>query len=562
MLRMFRTHELRRVESLDGYWECATQHSRSGRGRLPSRYPERVMVPGTWESIPGLHTYRGTAWFRRDVEAMEDTALQIAFGGVSHTGTVFIDGKRVGGHYDAFTPWAVLAPRLRAGTHELVVEVDNTFGGHSALHIENDYYTYGGITRPVEVHHVPEVCIERLSAIPRFGRRDWTLQVSVVLRNCSRRALERGVSVALRGVESGAQCGVIVPAGKTREVHLDLRAPGVDTWSAQSPRLYLLDAHVLDQGVPVDDCVERVGFREVAVRGTKILLNRAPLTLKGFNRHEDHPSFGCALPPEMMARDLALMKDLGANFVRTSHYPNDMRFLDMCDETGMYVWEESHARNVPFAAPKFREQIAQSTTEMVQWHASHPSIIMWGCLNECDSVSAAGRREYERVIGLLHRLDPSRPVTFASDKARRDICLDLVDIVSWNRYDAWYGGKPENVKPRIEDIIAWLDSKASRGGAGKPLIMSEFGAGAIPGVRNPSRDPWTEEYQCDALDESLRVYLNHPRISGSVIWQFCDVRVTRGWWGGRPRTMNNKGVVDEYRRPKLAYDVVRKRMRG
>ncbi|MBD3240190.1 MAG: hypothetical protein GF331_06355 [Chitinivibrionales bacterium] len=152
-------------------------------------------------------------------------------------------------------------------------------------------------------------------------------------------------------------------------------------------------------------------------------------------------------------------------------------------------------------------------------------------------------------------------MTFASDKQKKDLCLGLVDIVSWNRYDAWYGGTPANVKPGLEDVLAWLDSDASKGGAGKPVIMSEFGAGAIYGNRQRCRSPWSEEYQCDALDECLKVYLNHPRVSGAVIWQFCDVRVTRNWWGGRPRTMNNKGVVDEYRRAKLAYEVVRKRMR-
>jgi beta-glucuronidase len=92
------------------------------------------------------------------------------------------------------------------------------------------------------------------------------------------------------------------------------------------------------------------------------------------------------------------------------------------------------------------------------------------------------------------------------------------------------------------------------------VIISEFGAGAIYGDRKPNRAKWTEEYQRDVLDESLRVYLSNPDVVGAVIWQFCDVRVTDGWWKARPRSMNNKGIVDEYRRPKLAYDTVKRRM--
>jgi len=90
--------------------------------------------------------------------------------------------------------------------------------------------------------------------------------------------------------------------------------------------------------------------------------------------------------------------------------------------------------------------------------------------------------------------------------------------------------------------------------------MSEFGAGSIYGWRHPRCTKWTEEYHARVLDESLRVYLNHPDIVGAAIWQFCDCRVTQERWSGRPRNMNNKGTVDEYRRPKLAYEVVKRRM--
>jgi beta-glucuronidase len=266
-----------------------------------------------------------------------------------------------------------------------------------------------------------------------------------------------------------------------------------------------------------------------------------------------------ALPVEAMVHDLDILKDLGCNFVRTCHYPNDMRFLDLCDEMGFYLWEESHARNVSFSHPQFTRQIHAVTQEMIAWHANRPSILIWGCLNECESDSAEGRGVYESVIALIRRLDPTRPVTFAGNRGRGDLCLGLIDIVSWNRYDAWHQGDPSLIASTIKQELRWLHSDESGGGKGKPVILSEFGAAALYGYRGANRTKWSEEYQAAVLDECLNVYLNHPDIVGTAIWQFADARVTEEFWPTRPRMMNNKGTLDEYRRRKLAYEVVKAR---
>lgn len=558
MIRTYAQHDVRMQESLDGRWDFIPGCDRKDRRRLPQGYSRKIQVPSAWESLPGLETYRGKSWYRTEVTAIEGTALRLVFGGVSHTGTVFVDGRKAGSHDDAFTPWDVVVPGLKTGIHEVVVEVDNTFGEHSGLHKENDYYTYGGITRPVELQHVPAVYIERVHAVPRKERGGWQLDLTVRLKNWSRQDQQRKVLVMLGS--SGADFGkVTVKAGGEKIVKGVIRGLNVDAWDEHNPNLYYLETMLFEHDVVVDDLVERIGFREITIRGRKILINGKTLRLRGYNRHEDHPQFGNALPVEAMVADLEIMRDLGCNVVRTCHYPNDMRFLDLCDEMGMYVWEESHARDVDFAHPAFDRQIEQSTREMVDWHFNNPSIVIWGCLNECDSTSRSGRSVHRRVLQQLRKLDGSRPVTFASNKAEQDICLDLVDIVSWNRYDAWYRGGPERVEPALKDVLKWLHSPRS-GGRNKPVIMSEFGAGAIFGERQRQRAKWSEEYQCDCLDESLRVYLNHPDVSGAIIWQFCDCRVTAGWWGSRPRTFNNKGTVDEYRRFKSAYEVVKRRM--
>jgi len=561
MLRTFDQHEVRPEVSLCGWWEFALEEDHKGPAPLPGAYPRTLHVPSAWEQLPGLECYRGKAWLRAIIEGDPDRAVRLVFGGVSHTADVFLDGRHVGHHYDAFTPFAVVAGPLDEGPHDLVVAVDNRFGDASALHRPNDYYTYGGITRPAVLQYVPEVYIDHVFATPARRGKKWSLDLRVRLRNWAGEALTRSAVVSLgdQYVELGE---VTVPAGGTVEVPGRMTGLDVEPWSPVSPTLYGLQALLVDGGEIVDDLIDRIGFRDVKVRGKKLLLNGKPLRLRGYNRHEDHGQFGCAIPLEAMVLDLALLRDLGCNFVRTCHYPNDMRFLDLCDEMGFCVWEESHARAVPFDAPKFREQIAASTTEMIEWHGNRPSIVIWGCLNECDSVSPAGREEHARVIELIKRLDRSRPVTFASNKAERDACLDLVDIVSWNRYAGWYHDRPADVGEDLQRLLKWLHSPAS-GGKGKPVILSEFGAGAIPGYRHPSHVKWTEEYQAEALDAQLAVYLHHPDVVGCAIWQFCDTRITteETRFNSRPRTMNNKGTVDELRRPKLAYETVRRRMR-
>ena len=502
MLRTFDEHKVRKTESLDGFWDFAVagQSSEQTDG-LPTEYPDKIAVPSAWESKPGLENHRGRAWYKTHISGCgSDRAVRLIFGGVSHTGTVFVDGCRVGQHYDAYTPWDVVLPELSEDLHELVIEVDNTFGEHSALHGESDYYTYGGITRPVVRQVVPLLYIDKVRATPEKTDSGWRLQVEVSLRNTSSKKIKGRVEVDV--------------AGKT----LDLGA---------------------------------------AVEGRQLLMNDEPLQLRGFNRHEDHPQFGCALPLEAMINDLNLIRDMGANFIRTSHYPNDMRFLDMCDELGFYVWEEPHGKGFQFDEPNYHEQMFNSAGEMLAWHHNHPAILMWGFLNESDSTTENGHREHEKLARFIRDTDPSRPITFATNKGRDDICLDLVDIVSWNRYDAWYGGGPEDVAAELETIMEWLDSPDSNGGSGKPVIMSEFGGGAFYGYRSPAEPKWSEDYQERVIDESLRVYLNHLAIIGTAIWQFCDVRATSGTWRGRPREMNNKGIVDEFRRPKLAYKPVK-----
>ena len=303
--------------------------------------------------------------------------------------------------------------------------------------------------------------------------------------------------------------------------------------------------------------IDRFGFREVRVEGKDILMNGQKLRIKGFCRHEDHPQFGCALPPQAMWQDLLQMRELGANSVRTSHYPNDEIFLDLCDETGMLVWEESHARGLSEEAmrnPNFERQCEDCIREMIQAHYNHPSIYIWGILNECASHTEYGKSCYEAQLSLIRSLDKTRPRSFASCQFKRDLCFGLVDVVSYNIYPLWYHDTPAD--EFLADMYDWIQEGSE--GAGKPFLITEVGAGAIYGYRTPEKVKWSEEYQAQAIEKQLTAILSHGGTSGVYLWQFCDCRVCDSWFSTRPRTMNNKGIVDEYRRPKLSFETVKR----
>ena len=545
MLRMFAEHQLRPVQPLDGVWTLTTPDGQA----LPAA------VPGTWEMIPRLAAYRGRARYTRTLTCPEGGRLLLRFGGVSHTADVYLDGQPIGHHYDAFTGFDCGPIPVSAGEHTLAVEVDNSFGEQSTLHIPNDYFSYGGITRPVEAHLVGDMYLGRAAFTSDCAEDGvWQAEVAVTVRAAAD-TTEAAVRVAL----AGQTAEVALPAmraGESRTVSLCLRCPGVQPWKLLDAHLYELRCELLARGEAVDDLIDRVGFRTVRVEGESILLNGEKVFIKGFNRHEDFGSLGCAVPVTAMMQDLHLMLDMGANSVRTCHYPNDSRFLDLCDELGVLVWEECHSRAIPgeiMRKPLFLEQIDASATEMVTQHYNHPCIYTWGLLNECESDTEVGRGIYGHVIALLHSLDARRPVTFASCKFFTDVCLDLVDIASFNIYPQWY--TTEEPGDYADRLMAWMDEN---GAAGKPILFSEFGAGGIYGYHDPLAMPkWSEERQAKILGDELRAFGERARLSGLYIWQFADVPVAEEWALIRPKAQNNKGVVDLYRRPKLAYSIVK-----
>lgn len=542
MLRLFKTHKVRKNETLNGMWDCTVNGKQY-----------KMPVPGCWEQNPELLAYRGQGVYTKKIHT-ESGNIRFEFKGVSHSGDVYLDGEKIAHHYNAFTPFSVVVKNVSKGEHELKVDVDNSFGEHSSLHIPNDYYTYGGITRGVAMEYVPNVYIDYVHFTPEYKDGKWygKIEAKITNLNSEEQTVELKINIAGYEIRTGTR-----KAESESIIELETEFADVEEWSPENPKLYELNAQLYIDGDLADDLIDRVGFRTVEIRDTKIYLNGKEMYMKGFNRHEDYAGVGCAIPVQLMVQDIELMRDMGANAVRTCHYPNDELFLDLCDEYGLLVWEENHARGLvleDMLNPNFERQCEDCIREMIENHYNHPSIVIWGILNECASETKEGREMYKKQYEQIKSMDTSRPTTSATCRHFGDITLDLPDVVSFNMYSGWYKDCP--IDERNDQEIDWIRSS---GGDNKPIIVSEFGAAAMYGYRDRSRCKWSEERQADLIRDNLEVYMSDDRICGVFIWQFADCRVTEEgeWFATRARCHNNKGIVDEYRRPKMAYDTVK-----
>jgi beta-glucuronidase len=340
-------------------------------------------------------------------------------------------------------------------------------------------------------------------------------------------------------------------------VELEMQLKGAALWSPASPALHEL--HVTLGG---DDLRDRIGLRTLSAERGQVLINGQPVRLLGFCRHEAHPQFGHGLPDALIAADVQQLRDMNCNFVRGSHYPQDVRFLDLCDEMGICVWDESigwqhtadHLNDPAFVAAQRR-----NIDEMVAVGYNRPSVILWGILNESHSHDDACREGYANLLGRLRELDASRPVTYACNHPMDDVCIDLADVIAINCYPGWYGTEIESIPGHLDRIVNHFDGEM--GMADKPMILSEIGAGALYGWRDDHATRWTEAYQARLLETVIRhLFIDGDRWCGLSIWQYGDCRTSHEVRKaiGRPRAFNNKGVVDEYRRPKEAYGLVKR----
>jgi len=559
MLRRFRRHDIRMVQDLRGVWDFAFLGDVDPDDANISEiaFDDRMAVPGSFDATPKYAGHRGLAAYRTYAYVRDASPHRLVLDGVHHWARVFAGGRKIRDHVGGFTRFDCDIAADRAGEIEILVLVDNRIDYERCpLHLDYfDWYHFGGITRGAELHRLGSTWIDAVVITTEdVAARRLALKIT-----CRSMAASDAVPLSIHvGDRPVLEEKVAVASGET-VIERGIELTGAALWSPREPRL-----HEIAVRLGTDDVRERVGIRQVRVDGRKILVNGEPVRLLGFNRHEIHPHFGHGLPDAVNVIDVQQLLDMNCNFVRGSHYPQDVRFLDLCDEAGLCVWCEPTAWQ-PTAEhltdEKFLEAQLNVASEMVASAVNHPSVVMWGALNEGHSDDEKAKAGYAKVLNLLKGADPTRPVTYATCRPFKDVCYDLADIISVNCYPGWYGASIDEIPAAIDKIVAHVDAS---GQGDKPLIISEIGAGAIYGWRDWNETRWSEQYQVKLLETVIRhLFVDRDRFAGLSIWLYGDFRTSQqtGRALGRPRAFNNKGVVDEYRRPKMGYEVV-KRMFG
>jgi beta-glucuronidase len=556
----------RTVHDLTGVWDFAFLGNADLDTLDPAKvqFADKIAVPGVFDATPAYAGKRGVACYRTTVTTRSGAAGVLRFGGCGFNTRVFVDGARVGACDLPYSGFTVDVPAATRAERTLVVAVDNRYDKtrQPLIEVWYDFYGYGGIYRDVVWTEINSAC--------------WLDRVRVTVADLDRGTVR--LDAALRGhvpaardlnvaVDGNAPVVVNAVAVKDGVAGLELPVPQPRQWSPECPAL-----HTVTVRLGEDAITERFGLRTIKVEGRDLVLNGRKLKLQGYCRHEAHAQFGPALPDMQMVQDLQLLRGLGCNFIRGSHYPQNPRFLDLCDETGFLVWEEALGwghKAAQWANPAFADANVAQIQAMVGNSFNHPSVILWGFLNEGGSNQAETRPIYEQCFAAVRALDRSRPVTYASNRAMPesfDLHLDLADVVALNIYPGWYAFDKENPRP-LDEIVPFIRScqktLAERGHGNKPFIISEIGAAALYGWRDALHAHYSEEYQAEYLETVCREVMANDGIAGVALWQFCDCRTYSGALAlGRPRTFNNKGTFDEYRRPKQAAQVVRSIFRG
>ncbi len=557
IMRKFPFYPDRLTRLLDGAWDFAwLGDAVDVNAIVPSLevFNETAAVPGCFDTAGERIGCRGAGLYRKWFH-FPAGLCRLSLEGLGLYARIWFDGNEIG---QCRIPYATLEFdfSVEDGMHELVIAVDNRFNPENAPLVQpcNDFYAFGGIYRSVSIQRLPELAIDRLR-IKTLNLETGLVRVELSLRGAVPEML------AFQYAFDGAELQRAEARVEKNEIAFEVEVPDFRIWSPEQP-----DLHTLCVRVGRDTIVERFGIRTIETDGCQLLLNGEPLRLLGVNRHESHPEFGPVQPTQLMVDDLKYAKELHANFIRGAHYQQNPEFLELCDQMGFLVWEESYGWGQPAADaedPVKVELFCRASAAMARASVNHPSVIIYGFLNESCSDTMAGRDLYRKIIESIRAEDDTRLISYASNRFDRDICFDLADIISINPYpgwisecDDWSRNNLEAVKPEMD---RWADYFSAPQFAQKPLLVSESGACGIYGIRSRERAQWSEEYQSDYFATAIDAILGNPRYCGITLWQMFDCKsyTLCGQIRTKPRGFNCAGLLDEYRRPKLAFDTVK-----
>lgn len=539
-----------------------------------------IPVPCSWNDLfDDAENYFGPAWYETEVwlapAAANAGRVQIRFGSAVYHATAWLNGVKIGEHDGGHLPFAFDVTGLAqpGQGNRLVVRVENELrldrvpaipDPKTAKGMQEDYpqttydfFPYAGIHRPVVLQTLPAVHLHDLTV--HTGLSGSTGQVAVDLE------VSGGWSGPVRLTLDGGAAPVLatgrVSGGRAR---VEFTVPAVRPWSPKDPFLYRLTVAIGGER-PLDVYSLKIGVRTVEVKGSQILVNGEPVFLKGFGKHEDFAIHGKGLDLPVLVRDFELLKWIGANSFRTSHYPYSEEAMMLADEYGFLVVAETPGVSLVFMDPpeiiEARYQaLDRALTDLVRRDKNHPCVILWSLANEpiprpfhtanpvTQEAIDAGTRFFARLFARVKALDRSRPASIHSVQNGPPEWGAPGDVICTNSYNGWYvvSGRLAEAEQVLEKEVQAL--RARHGD--KPIVFLEFGADAVAGVHSEPPEMWTEDYQAAVIEMYWRVLRRHDYVVGAHPWAFADFKTPQSII--RVGALNQKGVFTRDRRPKLA----------
>lgn len=537
----------------------------------------RKSIDESWESVNLPHTfnidayqqrnyYQGKGFYRRTLvlpEIVAERRYYMKIDAASKAANIRVNGKEVGSHVGGYTACIVDITEYIRKENLIEITVDN--GRKDITPISADFTFWGGIYRDVWLISTPKQHFNMSNmgsdgifiSTPVVNEKRGVLKVKCEVTNDSHESSILEVRSAIYSPQ-GKLLQTIKQKQKLKsgETYIFENTSGAiespDLWSPETPSLYLVKTTLVDpkSGKLLDEKNHKVGFRWFTFDGSKgFFLNGKSYKLRGLNRHQDQAPAGVALYDEAHRRDIFLMKELGCNFIRISHFPQDDAILEMCDELGLLAWEEIPIINIVPNTPGYDDNCEYNLREMIRQHYNHSSVITWGYMNEILlTAPSIGKPEWlackERTVNLAQRLeavlkeeDPGRASVMAFNMTNlyNEIGLNLVDVVGWNLYHGWYVDK-------LKDFNAWCEDQHRRY-PDQPMIISEWGAGSDKRLHSTQGRAFdfSIEYQQTYIEHYLPFIENTEWISGCAYWNFIDFNVAARQ-ESMPR-VNNKGLA-------------------
>lgn len=574
------------VIPLNKDWQFTTDKLIINDNKNDTHNWQQIELPHTWntddvmDDTPGY--YRGEGWYRKRLVAdktLKGKEVHLFFEGANQVTTVFVNGKKAGEHTGGYTAFSIPITSLLTwnNANEIVIKVDNSYN-RNIPPLTADFTFYGGIYRDVSLVAVDPIHF----SFNEQGSRDVFITTPQV-NNKMASVKVRGV-VADKGISSRIikiSTAVYDKKGKKIKEKISTIVTGAGTgkkfeqeitsiahprlWSPAEPYLYKVVTTIVDAktGKTLDVIINPLGFRWFHFDAAKgFFLNGKPTKLIGASRHQDYKGMGNAVPDKLARRDVELIKEMGGNFLRVAHYPQDPSVLQACDELGIVASVEIPIVNEITESDSFYENCERMQVEMIRQNFNHPSVIMWCYMNEVllkpQFNTDKGRQKiyFSNITKLARRLDsitrkedPYRYTMMAhhGDFNRyRDVGLiDIPMIVGWNLYSGWYGGN-------LNDFPSFLD-QFHKTYPGKPMMVTEYGADADPRIHstNPVRFDKSVEYTTALHQYYLAAMMDRPFVAAAMIWNLAD-------FNSETRTesmphINNKGLLQWDRTPKDTY---------